>query len=264
VTYLLVAIGFGLLGLALGYFWGYHQQQTQESDPLHSDDRLTLWRCPQCQKTKHLPSNLNARVMLCNRCQIRLVTNGLMVTIISNLMLGTMSLQAEPAPASFWHRRSLERGVLDPNNNNLFTPDITGHYVRYGGPKGQVFYGIGKSPLWDTLLPDLTLNDQLRDMLKQDPGVFRASTDYQSSAQITQGLVAGSTIGFTSVALVLLGGLIYDRFPGNTREMRPAFYGVSLGLLTGLGLGYGYGYLETQQRQTELNTLLLKHNKAFI
>jgi hypothetical protein len=34
---------------------------------------FTRWRCPQCVREKELPDDLDARVMICNNCQVRLV-----------------------------------------------------------------------------------------------------------------------------------------------------------------------------------------------
>ena len=67
----LFAVGF--VGIGMFFFgWFAHawlvKPEVVEAEPVYSS-----WRCPQCERQKHLPAELDDRVKVCNNCNVRLV-----------------------------------------------------------------------------------------------------------------------------------------------------------------------------------------------
>jgi hypothetical protein len=65
--FVVLAIGGGMFMLGW-YTRGLKAQQEVDAVP-----PTTVWKCPKCEKTKALPTDLQARVLVCNNCECRMV-----------------------------------------------------------------------------------------------------------------------------------------------------------------------------------------------
>lgn len=76
---IIVTLIFGISMFAAGWLahaWvgaGKREPVAEEEPPSEASIPRTRWVCPQCQRRRDLPSNLDGKVLLCNNCQVRLV-----------------------------------------------------------------------------------------------------------------------------------------------------------------------------------------------
>lgn len=65
----IAALGAGMF--LLGWFAHGWAHRPRELPPAEAP--MARWRCGQCGREKRLPAELEAKVLVCNNCQVRLV-----------------------------------------------------------------------------------------------------------------------------------------------------------------------------------------------
>lgn len=78
----IVTLIFGVAMFCAGWIahaWmgaGRLEAAPDDEPPADAPIPRTRWICPQCQRRRDLPSDLDGKVLLCNNCQVRLVREG--------------------------------------------------------------------------------------------------------------------------------------------------------------------------------------------
>lgn len=158
----------------------------------------------------------------------------------------TLTLLAAPAPALAQSApRSpgyLERGTLvdTDEGGKRFVPDAEsgekhGRYFRVGGSDRMIFYGIGSHPVADRFWPSFGVRPPLRDVVSASPAGLDRLLQYKDAQVGVEGVVQGGYLVFWGGLLATAGGLAYNFYPGNPREMQPLFLvGTGVAAVAGL------------------------------
>ena len=130
----------------------------------------------------------------------------------------------------------LERGTMQNTDEGyVFVPDAErrahgGRYFRLSGSDLGVFYGLGSYENVDWIWPSHHIYPSLRDIIEASPSGLSNLQRYEDGAEYTQGYSrAGALLMYGGIASVL-GGLVYNLIPNNTREMQPVWFAGSAGV----------------------------------
>lgn len=150
-----------------------------------------------------------------------------------------LSLLLTPVPAFALDVRQqgyLERGTMQTTERGYeFVPDAPsgrfgGRYFRLSGSDDYVFYGLGGHPSIDWLWPTHKVNRSTWEIISASSGGLNFLERYQDTAEYTQGFARAGWIVMIGGFAALMGGLVYNLVPGNTREMQPIWFGVTGGI----------------------------------
>lgn len=148
----------------------------------------------------------------------------------------------------------------------VFVPDLernvtSGRYFRVGGSEDAVFYGLGQEPVLDALWPNYTLKPELRRLLEASPGAVRELARYDDTRAQVEGVSRLGWLLLVGGSAAVLGGLAYDYWPGNAREMQRAHYWAAGGV-AGAGLAlFGGGTWAAHSNYDVLEDAIAAYNR---
>jgi hypothetical protein len=163
------------------------------------------------------------------------------------LLLALISMGVTPPVAQADIPYPVERGSLQGGQFVADVSDGQGRYFRVAQDDTRVFYGLGTNPTLDAFWPSYSVNIRLQGLLRTSPGAYNSLLAYEDSQA---GLESTGRMGALALAggvLALAGGLIYDFFPGNPRQMAPVYYlGAGGAAVAGGLLYFGSSWLAGQ------------------
>jgi hypothetical protein len=142
-----------------------------------------------------------------------------------------VSLAADVRPQGF-----LERGtMMQTDDGYVFVSDADrnahgGRFFRLSGSDIGVFYGLGSHPSVDWLWPSHHTYSGLKEIIEASPGGLSHLNRYEDGAEYTQGFSRAGWLLMVGGIGALLGGLVYNLIPNNTREMQPVWFGATAGV----------------------------------
>ena len=148
----------------------------------------------------------------------------------------------------------------------MFVPDATsgkvgGRYFRLGGYDNLVTYGVGENPLIDWLWPSYRLRTSVKDILAVSPRATTPMIAYDEAQDYAQTFARVGWLAFWSAAATAVGGLVYDKLPGNAREMQPGFWYATAGAATAGALMFGGAHWVATDNQQMLDEAIAAYNR---
>jgi hypothetical protein len=161
----------------------------------------------------------------------------------------------------------LERGTLEKTDEGVvFVPDAVsgrtgGRYFRLGGYDNLVTYGLGEHPAIDWFWPSYKLRPGVKDILAVSPGATGRMITYEESQDVPQSMARVGWLVLTGAVVTALGGLVYNKLPGNLREMQPNFWYATAGTATVGALMYGGGTWLAKGNEMMLDEAIAAYNR---